>query len=433
MITTNNHPAVAVLGELLHAARKRTLAYALSLQPAQWLGPYLNIVNPPLWELGHLAWFQEHWCLRYQPDGSLAPSMVEGADAMYNSALVPHAQRWHLPLPAMATTLKYLSDVLDAVLARMQREGATSHISYFLQLAVFHEEMHNEAFDYTAQTLAYPRTKAPPKFAFQTVQCAGDVHISGGSFLLGAQQGDGFAFDNEKWAHPVQVKAYRMARTAVTNAEFSAFVDDAGYTRRELWGSDGWDWRVQSSAALPMYWKKQGRLWLKRRYDQWLPLVPSAAVIHVNWFEAQAYCRWARRRLPTEAEWEFAAATAPGNFTRKRHYPWGDTPPEDAHANLFDVAADTVDVAAFAAGDSAWGVRQMFGNVWEWTADWFTPYPGFVRDPYKEYSEPWFGNHKVLRGGCYATRADLLRNTWRNFYTPDRRDVLAGFRTCALD
>jgi iron(II)-dependent oxidoreductase len=156
-------------------------------------------------------------------------------------------------------------------------------------------------------------------------------------------------------------------------------------------------------------------------------------MIHVNWYEAEAYCRWAKRRLPSEAEWEFAAATLPDNTTRKRRYPWGDTTPTAAHANLYGVAPGPIDVAALPEGDSAWGVRQMFGNVWEWTADWFVPYPGFVRDPYKEYSEPWFGNHKVLRGGCYATRANLLRNTWRNFYTPERRDVLAGFRTCALD
>jgi iron(II)-dependent oxidoreductase len=137
--------------------------------------------------------------------------------------------------------------------------------------------------------------------------------------------------------------------------------------------------------------------------------------------------------LPAEAEWEFAAATAPGSVLHKRRYPWGDALPTPAHANLYGGAGRTVNVNAHAAGDSAWGVRQLFGNAWEWTADWFNAYPSFVRDPYKEYSEPWFGNHKVLRGGCHATRACLLRNTWRNFYTPDRRDVLAGFRTCALD
>jgi iron(II)-dependent oxidoreductase len=155
-------------------------------------------------------------------------------------------------------------------------------------------------------------------------------------------------------------------------------------------------------------------------------------VIHINWHEAAAWCRWAGRRLPTEAEWEFAAATVPGMPDVKRRYPWGDAAPAVDTANLYGTTGRCVPVGACAAGDSAWGLRQMIGNVWEWTADWFRPYPGFVCDPYAEYSEPWFGNHKILRGGCHATNAGLIRNTWRNFYMPDRRDVFAGFRTCAI-
>jgi iron(II)-dependent oxidoreductase len=157
-------------------------------------------------------------------------------------------------------------------------------------------------------------------------------------------------------------------------------------------------------------------------------------MLHVNWYEAQAYCRWAGRRLPTEAEWEVAAAGEPagaGLAPHKRRFPWGDEPPTPERAQLDDRCAGCADVAARPAGDSAFGCRQMIGNAWEWTASVFQPYPGFVADPYREYSEPWFGDHMVLRGGCWATCARLLRNTWRNFYEPDRRDVWAGFRTCA--
>lgn len=422
-----------MLREMLCAARQRTLALAAQLKPDQWLGPYLSTVNPPLWEIGHLGWFQEHWCLRYRAEGALAASLLKGADALYDSAFVPHAERWRLQLPPVTQTLAYLREVLDAVLARIDGEGTTDHMRYFTQLAVFHEEMHNEAFDYTRQTLGYmaPDIDEPP---FATAGAwPGDASISGGRFMLGAASGAGFVFDNEKWAHEVAAPPFCMARAAVTNAEFAAFVDDAGYARRDLWSDAGWRWRTEASAAMPLYWQKRGGQWHTRRYDQVAPLAPNAAMIHVNWYEAEAYCRWAKRRLPSEAEWEFAAATAPGNTTHKRRYPWGDTAPTAARANLYGVAPGPIDVAALPDGDSAWGVRQMFGNVWEWTADWFVPYPGFVRDPYKEYSEPWFGNHKVLRGGCYATRVSLLRNTWRNFYTPERRDVLAGFRTCALD
>lgn len=418
---------------MLGAARDRTFAYAALLQPDQWLGPYLKIVNPPLWELGHLAWFHEHWCLRYDSAGGVSASMMPNADALYNSAIVPHTERWKLPLPAPETTLHYLEAVLASIYARIEREGPTDWLRYFVQLAVFHEEMHNEAFEYTRQTLGHTGFKNQQKHMVSYASAHGDVRLDGGRFRLGAESEDGFVFDNEKWAHEVEVHPYSMARTAVCNAEFAAFVESNGYTRRELWSDAGWLWREGANATGPLYWQKQGAQWLVRQGEQWRALDAQAAVIHVNWFEAEAYCRWARRRLPTEAEWEFAASTVPGNPSSKRRYPWGDVFPSGRHANLYGNATGTVDVSAFADGDSGWGIRQMFGNVWEWTSDWFNAYPGFVRDPYKEYSEPWFGNHKVLRGGCHATRAGLLRNTWRNFYTPDRRDVFAGFRTCALE
>jgi iron(II)-dependent oxidoreductase len=430
---SSGEPSASVLREMLLAARARTLCLMADLDGERLLGPMLRIVNPPLWEVGHVGWFQEHWCLRYRDERSpLAPSSLAHADALYNSATVPHDSRWELPLPDLEGTLDYLQRVLENVLERLEREGATAHLSYFIQLAVCHEQMHCEAFTYTRQTLGYPPPRGDrPTAVTAGEECAGDVEIPGGEFAMGAVPADGFVFDNEKWAHLVRLDAFRIARAPVTNAEFIAFVEDGGYQRRELWSAEGWAWRTRNDAQAPVYWLKQDGRWMRRWYDRICELPLRAPVIHVNWFEADAYCRWAGRRLPTEAEWEFAAATGPENEGRKTRYPWGDDPPSGSRANLYGQGGDCAEVGAFAAGDSAWGCRQMLGNVWEWTADWFHPYPGFVRDPYKEYSEPWFGDHKVLRGGCFATWAGLLRNTWRNFYTPDRRDVFAGFRTCA--
>lgn len=175
---------------------------------------------------------------------------------------------------------------------------------------------------------------------------------------------------------------------------------------------------------------------MRRNFDEWVPLEDRLPVLHVNWYEADAYCRWAGRRLPTEAEWEMAASAEPasggGIRQLKRLFPWGDEPPTPERANLEWRAMGCIEVDALPTGDSAFGCRQMIGNVWEWTATDFAPYPGFSPGPYKEYSEPWFGDHKVLRGGCWTTRPGLIRNTYRNFYQPHRRDVWAGFRTCAL-
>lgn len=246
--------------------------------------------------------------------------------------------------------------------------------------------------------------------------------------MLGALPGRRFVFDNEKWQHPVDVKPFAMGRSSVTEGQFAEFVEDGGYRRRELWTGQGWEWRERAQAGHPVYWVRDGRGWCVRRFDRIHPLCPDTALIHVNWYEAEAYCRWTARRLPSEAEWEFAAAGA-----EQREFPWGNEPPAPGQAHLDSCGLGCRSTGALASGDTPQGVRQMIGNVWEWTADDFGPYPGFVRDPYKEYSEPWFGPpYKVLRGGCWATRSRLIRNTWRNFYTKDRRDVFAGFRTCAL-
>jgi gamma-glutamyl hercynylcysteine S-oxide synthase len=424
-------PGLAQLREMLLATRGRTLALSSDLSSDQLLGPRLAVVNPPLWEIGHLAWFQEYWCLRYRSDRDPGPSRIDRADELYNSAIIPHAERWDAPLLNFRATLDYLESVLADVLRRLEREGASEHLSYFVNLATFHEAMHCEALTYSRQTLGYTAPKGTCPGEHDVVAIDGDAAIGGGPFLLGAGSGEGFVFDNEKWAHLVELEPFDMSRTAVTNAQFAEFVDDGGYQHRALWSKAGWRWREEAGATSHVYWQKRDSVWHMRRYDRIEVLQSCVAVIHVNYYEAEAWCNWAQRRLPTEAEWEFAASTSPTE-THKRRYPWGDSAPTFAHANLFGAGDQPCNVNAFAAGDSGWGVRQMFGNVWEWTADWFDAFPGFVPDPYKEYSEPWFGNHKVLRGGCYATNANLLRNTWRNFYTPERRDVLAGFRTCAL-
>lgn len=426
------------LHTMLDAARARTLQLVDDVSAEQWLGPRLAIVNPPLWELGHLGWFEERWCLRYRGQGkALGPSMLDGADALYDSAQVPHDQRWDLPLPDAAHAMRYLADVRAAVTDRLERQPHDPALAYFVQLCAFHEEMHCEALTYTRQTLGYPE---PPGgnnnqhnlHRTDAGECAGDVEISGGQFFLGARESGAFVFDNEKWAHKVEVRPFRMARAPVTNARFADFIEAGGYHDRRWWSVAGWAWREQAGAETPVYWRRSGDGWKQRRFNREEVLPAHEPVIHVNWYEAEAWCRWAQRRLPTEAEWEFAASTVPNEPTVKRSYPWGDAEPGAEKANLWGLAGRCAPVSTHAAGDSAWGVRQMIGNVWEWTADWFQPYPGFVRDPYAEYSEPWFGNHKVLRGGCHATNAGLIRNTWRNFYTPERRDIFSGFRTCAL-
>ncbi len=412
-------------------ARERTLRLAAVLGEAELLGPRLAIVNPPLWELGHLAWFQERWVLRAARG---LPSLRPDADALYDSMAVPHDTRWSLPLPGLTETLGYLREVLARVVALLERGEADP---YFVRLSIFHEDMHWEAMAFTRQTLGLssPWGRGPVEAAGGVGGLDGDVEVPGGTFQLGATEGADFVFDNEKWAHPVELAPFRIARAPVTQRRFAEFVDDGGYGRRELWSEAGWRWREAAGATRPLHWDRTGGAWRRRDFDRWVTLEPDRPMVHAGWFEAEAWCRWAGRRLPTEAEWEAAAAGERGAggrlAPRKRRFPWGDAEATPERAHLDARAPHPLDVGALPAGESAFGCRQLIGNVWEWTQSDFLPYPGFVADPYRDYSQPWFGTHKVLRGGSFATPARLLRNTWRNFYTPDRRDPWAGFRTCA--
>lgn len=462
--TTPSHSNIELI-RALQEARAHTLELVADLSDGQMLGPRLAIVNPLRWEIAHVAWFQEYWVLRHLH--RMEPVWNE-ADQMYDSALIAHDTRWDLPLPSKAETIGYMQRILDRVLKQMAASTAcevTHKVNgydeaYFLQLALFHEDMHAEAITYTRQTLGYPapcitvgqdilhtsaqaaREESGKADAISpstpSLKGLGDAEVPGGTFRLGSTPDMPFVFDNEMWAHPVAVEPFAISRTAVTNAEFAAFVGDDGYWRREFWDDEGWGWRESVKAEHPVYWQPlSGGRWLRRNFDQWVPLEDDFPVLHVNWYEASAYCRSRRRRLPTEAEWEMAASAEAdwdgcGIAQRKRLYPWGDSPPMPERANLDWRKMGCIEAHALPASESVCGCRQMIGNTWEWTDSVFEPFPGFVAGPYKEYSAPWFGDHKVLRGGCWATRSRLIRNNYRNFYKPDRRDVWAGFRTCAL-
>ena len=351
------------------ASRARSSRVTAGLGGERLLGPKLAIVNPPLWEIGHVAWFQERWCLRYRDSGGLGESILAGADALYDSSAVPHDARWTLALPDLAATRGYAEAVLEAVLGRLGREPEDAALRYFVRLATLHEDMHSEAFHYTRQTLGYEDPfPGQAWFPAGPAPAAGDADCAGGAFELGARPGEGFVFDNEKWAHEVRLAPFRIARAPVTNAQYLQYVEAGG--------------------PAPRYWRREDGAWRQRRFARWVPLAPQEPAVNLSWDEARAWCGWAGRRLPSEAEWACAAAQ---------------------------------------------GLLEGRGLVWEWTASAFEPYPGFVADPYRDYSQPWFGSHKVLRGGSFSTPSRVARHGFRNFYTPDRSDIFAGFRSCALD
>src|SRR6185503_4984881 len=317
--------ANAQLIEALRETRARTLELVNDLSDEQLIGPRLQIVNPLQWEIGHLAWFQEFWVLRHFAG---QPPILKHGDELYDSARVAHDTRWDLPLLGRDETLAYMQRVLERVGNQAQGQSPLTdsegyNQDYFLNLVLLHEQMHDEAITYTRQTLSYP---APKLAVVNKVQLAeedkslsqtadwpsGDAQIPGGKFTLGSEPKENFVFDNERLTHIIEVIPFAISKTAVSNGEFQHFVEEDGYSRSELWSAEGWQWRTDVMAEHPVYWQpgENGR-WLRRNFAEWVALDERLPVIHVNWYEADAYCRWANRRLPTEAEWEVAASSEP--------------------------------------------------------------------------------------------------------------------------
>lgn len=374
------------LAAALAAARESTLQIFDRVAHSQWTVPYLSTINPPLWEFGHVGWFQEYWCLR-QPDGhEPTDSMMAGADALYDSRAIEHRSRWSLPLPEADPTRAYLCQTLDATLARLARTRDDEASLYPFKLALFHEYMHEEAFAYTWQTLGFPAARDQWRIA----PVAGDparCEVGAGTVMVGSSRETGFVFDNEMWERRVALEAYAIDAHPVTNAQFGRFVDSGGYDDARWWAPQVFASLRAQSRSMPRYWRRDGGHVQERRFDRWVDLDPDAPVANVSAHEAEAWCNWAGRRLPSEAQWVRAARVADG-------FRWGD-------------------------------------RVWEWTASTFEPLPGFEPGPYREYSAPFFGTHRVVRGGSFATPRAMVDDRFRNYYEPHRDDIFVGFRSCA--
>ena len=414
-MTNTKHFSSQTLLEWVHDARAKTFKLVEDLTDEQMMGPKLETVNPLLWEIGHAAYFQELWIFRRNGEKSLLPNV----DKIYDSIHIPHEDRWGLPLVPRNEIYQYLRDIRDKVLDLLESDRYTDEDVYHILYSIFHEDMHTEAFTYTRQTLGLSnpfKKNTPDNFQELPKSAQKDIQFRSRNFMLGGSKNDPFVFDNEKWKHSVHLDAFAMGQTPVTQGEYLKFVQDNGYERQKLWEKDGWNWVNREHISGPVYWKKdKNGNWNRRVFNQWISLELYHPVIHVNWYEADAYCRWAGRRLPTEAEWECASQ---GADKKKSNFDWRNP--------------NTVSVNAYPESESTSGCLHMLGNVWEWTKTTFNPFPGFTPDPYKEYSQPLFSQTKILKGGCWATRSRLIRNSYRNYYTPDRRDVFAGFRTCAL-
>jgi iron(II)-dependent oxidoreductase len=421
----------SALAAQLDVARRRTLELLAPLPDEELVKQHSPLMSPLAWDLAHTGHFEELWLLRRIAGEQASDGRF---DRIYDAFESPRADRPSLDLLSPADARAYVADVRSRVLDVLEEVDLDSgdpllRDAFVYHMIIQHEHQHQETILATLQLRegAYPFEDEidppvePPAHA--------EVLVEGGSFVMGTDD-KSWAYDNERDAHEVEVPAFWIDTVPVTNAAYLEFIEAGGYADRRHWSEDGWAWRTEFGAQHPQFWSLDGG-WTRLRLG-WRETVPAEEPVqHVCWFEADAYARWAGKRLPTEAEWEKAATWDPDEG--KLRYPWGDDDPGAEHANLGQLRFRPAAAGSFAEGESPSGCRQLLGDVWEWTSSDFLPYPGFEAFPYREYSEVFFGSeYKVLRGGSWATHPVVARATFRNWDYPIRRQIFAGFR-CAQD
>jgi iron(II)-dependent oxidoreductase len=423
------------LADELEGARRRSLDLLAPLDDDDLRRQHSPIMSPLVWDLAHVGNFEELWLLR---EVAGAEPIDRALDDIYDAFRHPRPNRPALPLLSPVESRRYLLDVRGRALDHLERadldDGGDRPLlagGFVYGMVVQHEHQHDETMLATLQLMEgagyRPLAPAPPEVVGPPP--SGEVLVPAGPFVMGADS-ERWAYDNERPAHEVDLPAFRIDAAPITNGRYLEFVLDGGYDQPQLWAAEGWTWRQEHDTRHPQFWVDEGAGdWSRVRFGLTEDLPLDEPVQHVCWYEADAFARWAGKRLPTEAEWEKAASWAPDGV--KRRFPWGDGAPRADHANLGQTHFRPAPVGAYPAGASAYGCHQMIGDVWEWTASDFEPYPGFASFPYREYSEVFFGqSYKVLRGGSWATSPLAVRSTFRNWDHPIRRQIFSGFR-CA--
>lgn len=415
----------------LDAVDRKSRALLDDLDDGQLAVPYSPGVNPPIWELGHSAFFYEYFLLRKFGESE---ARMPGYDDVWDSFEISHKHRWRPGVvPEKDAMFDYYRGVLGEVREKFGGRALDDEEGYLLRYVIHHHQMHIESLLWARQTLGYPAPSfatlkaAPPKGS----GISGDARVEGGEYLMGMpplSSGE-FSFDNERPSHRVRVESFSISKTLVSNREFLEFVVAGAYQNEALWDFGGKCWLLEGEGGkreMPTYWRRDADgSWQHRKFDQWEELPLDTPVLHVSVWEAEAFCRWAGRWLPTEPEWE-AAARGPEAL----RYPWGETM-DSTRVDMDGTFFGTVPVDAFGESASPNGCLQMLGTAWEWTSSQFLPYAGFEIDMYHYMSVLQFGDHRVTKGGSCATCSSLIRNSYRQASLPGRTDVFTGFRTCA--
>ncbi len=421
----------------LAGARQRTGLLTDCVDETDLVAQHSPLMSPLVWDLAHVANQEELWLLREV--GGREPMHPE-IDPLYDAFEHPRSERPTLPLLPPEAARSYGHEVRGRVLDLLERSRFSDSEPWGSRLLeggfafgmiAQHEVQHDETMLITHQIRAGApvlAAAAPPPAPADAFRLPSEVIVPGGPFTMGTST-QPWALDNERPAHTVHVAPFFIDTTPVTCAAYGEFIADGGYDDPRLWTADGWAHRQRAGLSAPLYWRRDGGVWLRTAFGRAEAITPAEPVMHVSWYEADAYARWAGRRLPTEAEWEKAARFDPVTGLT-RSYPWGEEEPDGSRANLGQAFLRPAPAGSYPAGAAPCGARQLIGDVWEWTSSDFLPYPGFSAWPYREYSEVFFGpEYKVLRGGSFAVSPVACRGTFRNWDYPIRRQIFAGFRT----
>src|SRR6185437_912440 len=419
-----------IAGRLLTARERTQLLTAVD--DADLIQQHSPLMSPLVWDLAHIANQEELWLLRAV--GGREPIHPE-IDPLYDAFEHPRAERPTLPLLPPAEARAYAHEVRGRVMDLLAAASFTGPRlvtgGFAFGMVAQHEQQHDETMLITHQlrkgapVLSAPAPGPPPADA---LRLPAEVLIPGGPFTMGTSD-EPWALDNERPAHRVTLPSFYLDATPVSNAAYQEFIADGGYASQRWWSPAGWAHRQRAGLEAPLFWRREGAGWIRDRFSVTEPVPPAEPVLHVSFYEAEAYARWAGRRLPTEAEWEKAARFDPATG-QSRRFPWGDQEPTADLANLGQAFLRPAPAGSYPAGAAPCGARQLIGDVWEWTSSDFSPYPGFEAWTYKEYSEVFFGpEYKMLRGGSFAVSPVVSRSTFRNWDYPIRRQIFAGFRT----
>jgi len=426
----------AMVAAELEAGRRRSLRLLDPYDDAVLMGQHSPLMSPLVWDLAHVGNYEDLWLLR-----SLGgPGAGADLDDTYDASRHPRRDRRELALMAPAAARSYIASVRAQVLDRLagidldpgRPSGELLADAFVYRMVIQHEHQHDETMLAALQMLGDPAVERRGRKRAESPSGVGEILVSGGTFVMGTST-NAWALDNERPAHQVNLPPFWIDTCPVTNHDWLKFVEAGGYQQSRWWTTEGWSWRVEADLEHPQFWRREGgSAWSHRRFGLREDLPLNRPVVHVCWYEADAYARWRGKRLPTEAEWE-RAATWDAASQDKRLWPWGAAEPTPDLANLGQEDGQPAPVGSYPPGASPCGAQQMVGDVWEWTASDFGPYPGFVAFPYKEYSEVFFRpGYKVLRGGSWATWPRAARPTFRNWDLPVRRQIFAGLR-CARD